>query len=282
MSLCFFCASHQTRLSVIRGAPYWFGHVCVPCVPSHWGPVNMRGAWPHQMSRWKEHNAICVRKAKTVMNTSFHGSLSSSELHWVKKVGSGGLIKLNICSFVLVEKNVVGIWSCEGAIWKDILSSFIVIYSVGPTAHSLWRLIWGALINPRNELQTALVSRDLVTFWSKRHQKLARLWLESEWNITTEICWKEPDVLNQIDPSFNLGIYWFAYHRISIFCECVIRSQYQYILYIFYVFLIIIPQINYFFFDSWSSLHCTRPVPKLLSKQYLQPHSMLHKGMSCD
>lgn len=87
--VCFFCASHQARLSVIRSVLYWFGHVCVPCFPSHWGPVNTRGARPHQMSRWKEHNAICVRKAKTVMNRSLHGSLSSSELHWVKKVGSG-------------------------------------------------------------------------------------------------------------------------------------------------------------------------------------------------
>lgn len=46
--LCFFCASYQARVSVIRSALYWFGHSCVACISSHWGPVHTRGALPHQ------------------------------------------------------------------------------------------------------------------------------------------------------------------------------------------------------------------------------------------
>lgn len=35
--------SHQARVTVIRSAPYWCVHVCVACIPSQWGPVNMWG-----------------------------------------------------------------------------------------------------------------------------------------------------------------------------------------------------------------------------------------------
>lgn len=78
VSLCAFPAqAHQARVTVIRSALYW---MCVACIPSRRGPVHMWGARPHQVCRWKEQHAICVGKAKIVMNILFHGCLSRSEL----------------------------------------------------------------------------------------------------------------------------------------------------------------------------------------------------------
>lgn len=57
------------------------------------GPVHMCGARPHQVWRWKEPYAICVWKAKIVMNILFHGCLSRSELQFVARKQALGFNK---------------------------------------------------------------------------------------------------------------------------------------------------------------------------------------------
>lgn len=89
--------SHRARVAVMTNACYWRVHVCVACVQSQRRPAHTC-VW-----RYSEYT-ICVARAKTVMNTLFHGCLGC----WVR----GGsresrprcLRKTSSCWFVLVEQ----------------------------------------------------------------------------------------------------------------------------------------------------------------------------------
>lgn len=119
--VCFSCASHQPRVTAIRTALYWCVHTCVACVPSHWGPVHMWGARPHQVCRWKEQHAIYVGKAKIVMNTLFHGCLSRSELWLVARkqtLGFNEAEQLLVCFGGTEWGGKEKGWSCERAVRK--------------------------------------------------------------------------------------------------------------------------------------------------------------------
>lgn len=74
------------------------------------GLAHMLRARPRWVCRWKEQHAVCVGKARIVMNTLFHGCLSRREL-WESRLW--GLIKLNSCWFVMGEES----WRLE--VWES-------------------------------------------------------------------------------------------------------------------------------------------------------------------
>lgn len=97
--------SHQARVTVIRSARYWCVHVCVACIPSQWGPVNMWGGTASSSVQKKRTAChLCCKSKDGYEYIMSWLPVKGWDGGGLRESRHCGLIKPNSCWFVLVEQ----------------------------------------------------------------------------------------------------------------------------------------------------------------------------------
>lgn len=169
----------------------------VACIPSRWGPcAHVGGARPHQVCRWKEQHAICVGKAKIIMNILCHGCLSRSVLQLVARKQTLGFNKAQrpLVCFGEGGREGLELWKGSQKGRLDICTELRkVICSLGPAAHWLWRMHSFGSID-KHQGNVKVLQQALILF--------TRLYVE----VKTGQTWVLKSERNIVMVSYNIHI----------------------------------------------------------------------------